>query len=111
MGRHIYKLSVNYIYVCSPIYELTVKNEVKNGVIKMIKEKTKLALAIGLALLGIVLYVSISAAFVVLLLGLVVVPPAVVMVSIFVEGTRIFSERMNSLPESKKESNVIYISS
>lgn len=77
----------------------------------MIKEKTKLALAIGLALLGIVLYVSISAAFVVLLLGLVVVPPAVVMVSIFVEGTRIFSERMNSLPESKKESNVIYISS
>ncbi len=76
----------------------------------MINKKTKLVLSIVFTLLGIALYISVSTTFIVLLLGLLIVPPVLVMASTVMEGVLIANDRLNRLPHSEKESWVISIS-
>ncbi len=73
----------------------------------MVNEKTKLTLIAGLALLSFALYVSVSATFIVLLLGFLVVPWVLAAASTFIEGVLIANDRLNRLPHSEKESWVI----
>ncbi len=77
----------------------------------MINKKMKLTLIVGLAILSIALYISFSTTFIVLLLGLLIIPPVLVMASTFIEGVLIASDRLNRLPHSEKESWVISTSS
>lgn len=75
----------------------------------MINKKMKLIIVVGLAILSIALYISISTTFIVLLLGLLIVPPVWAMTSTFIEGVLIASDRLNRLPNSEKEAWVISI--
>ncbi len=80
----------------------------------MINEKTKLRLSIGFigAILVItVLFVPISTIFMAFLIGLLIVPPVLMMVSIFIEGILIAGDRLNRLPHSEKDAVVILTSS
>ncbi len=71
----------------------------------------KLTIVVGLGILSIALYISISTTLIVLLLGLLIVPPVLVMASTLIEGVLIASDCLNRLPHSEKESLVISTSS
>ncbi len=75
----------------------------------MTNRKTRLILIVGLALLGVALYISISATFIVLLMGFLIVPPVLVIASTLKEGVLIANDFLNRLPHSEKESQVISI--
>ncbi len=80
----------------------------------MINEKTKLGLLIGFIgtiLVIIALFIPISITFIVLLLGVLIVPPVLMVASIFIEGVLIAGDRLNRLPHSEKDAVVILTSS
>ncbi len=76
----------------------------------MINEKTKLGLSIGFigtTLVINVLFVPISTIFMAFLIGLLIVPPVLMMVSIFIEGILIAGDRLNRLPHPEKDAVII----
>ncbi|HEY9205522.1 MAG TPA: hypothetical protein VIO58_06330 [Candidatus Methanoperedens sp.] len=80
----------------------------------MTNEKMKLRLLIGFIgtiLVITALLIQISVAFIVLLLGLLIVPPVLMVASIFIEGVLIAGDRLNRLPHSEKDAVVIFTSS
>ena len=71
----------------------------------MINRKTKLVVAVGFAGVIVALYVSISTIFIVLLLGLLIVPPVLALASTLIEGTSIISKEL--MQESEKAAMII----
>ncbi len=71
----------------------------------MVNRKTTLLLAV-LSVLGVAFYISASTAFVVLLLGLLFVPPALMVGAALVQGASIISGRRF---RSEKEGMVISV--
>ncbi len=97
-------LSGNYKYHLFAYLRIT-KNDIKNEVLKMVNRKTTLLLAV-LSVLGVAFYISASTAFVVLLLGLLFVPPALMVGAALVQGASIISGRRF---RSEKEGMVISV--
>ncbi len=73
----------------------------------MVIGKKKLALAGGLALLIISMLTSISTAFLILLIGLLLVPVLLVFSSIVIEGIPILSKELMDIFDSRKNFFVI----
>ena len=71
----------------------------------MIDRKTTLVVAVGFAGVIVALYVSISTIFIVLLLGLLFVPPVLALASTLIEGASIISKEL--MQESEKAAMII----
>ncbi len=75
----------------------------------MMNRTVKLTLGL-VACLIIFLYVPVSTIFLILLLGLLLVPPVLVFISVFKEGAPIISEELRGFVDSGKNFFVISIS-
>lgn len=71
----------------------------------MINRKTKLVVAVGFAGAIVALYVSIPTTFIVLLLGLLFIPPVLALASTLIEGASIISKEL--MQESEKAAMII----
>ncbi len=71
----------------------------------MINRKTKLVVAVGFAGAIVALYVSIPTTFIVLLLGLLFIPPVLALASTLIEGAYIISKEL--MQESEKAAMII----
>ncbi|WP_157833917.1 hypothetical protein [Candidatus Methanoperedens nitratireducens] len=76
----------------------------------MISRKMRLTLLIGFVGLVALMYISISAILLALLLGLLLVPPVLVLISIIIEGVPMIIKELQSILASKKNFFVISIS-
>ncbi len=76
----------------------------------MINKKLKLAMLLGFISAGILVYLSISAIFLTLVLGLLFVPPALILVLISIEGAPIIVKELRGLLASGKQFLVISMS-
>ncbi len=76
----------------------------------MINKKLKLAMVLGFISLGILLYLSAPAVFLALILGLLFIPPVMVLASISIEGTPIIVKELQGLLASGKQFLVISMS-
>ncbi len=67
----------------------------------MMNRKTKFVLSVGFAGVIAAAYVSIPTTFIVLLLGLLIVPPVLALASTLIEGVFIISKELMQEPEQK----------
>ncbi len=79
-------------------------------VLEMISSKMRFTLLIGFAGLVALMYISISTILLALLLGLLLVPPVLVFISIIIEGVPMVIKELQSILASEKNFFVISIS-
>lgn len=76
----------------------------------MINKKLKLAMVLGFISLGILLYLSAQAAFLALVLGMLFIPPMLVLLLISIEGAPTIVKELQGLLASGKQFLVISMS-